>query len=144
MWGGCGIGLRYRRHGLTGVKASVERDNMSIPAAVQADLDNAVVISADQSTAKIGKRGQEILAELRKIAAIEKAARDQKDRKSELTAELFELTGGAKYATFMGVTAATRVDSSSQIVNTKLLLEVYPEAHAATVSQKPYSYYRQA
>lgn len=101
-------------------------------------------IQADTTEAKIGKKGQEILARLREISQVEKAARDLKAEKDALSAEFMTLTGGAKYATFMGVKAATRIDSSSTIVDTKTLAEAFPEAYAAVVSSRPYSYYRQA
>lgn len=102
------------------------------------------VLTPDTSEAKIGKKGQEILARLREIGLVEKAARDLEGEKKELAAELMALTGGAKYATFMGVKAATRIDSSSTKVDQKLLAEAFPEAYQAVVSTHPYSYYRQS
>lgn len=101
-------------------------------------------IAADTSEAKIGKKGQDILARLREIGLVEKAARDLAAEKKELAAEFMALTGGAKYATFMGVKAATRIDSQSTKVDQKLLAEAFPEAYQAVVSVHPYSYYRQA
>jgi hypothetical protein len=101
-------------------------------------------IEADTTEAKIGKRGQEILARMREIGLVEKAARDLEAEKKELAAELMTITKGAKYATFQGVKAATRIDSKSKKVNDNLLAEAFPEAYAACVTFHPYSYYRQA
>ena len=92
----------------------------------------------------VGNEGVEILKRLREISAIEKAARDVKDEKAELSARLASLTEGRKYATFQGVVVATRIDSHSTVTDTKTLAEAFPEAYAACVSKNPYSYYRQA
>jgi len=102
------------------------------------------VLAPDTTEAKIGKKGQEILARLREIGLVEKAARDLAGEKKALAAEFMALTEGAKYATFMGVKAATRIDSKSKKVDDTLLAEAFPEAYAACVSFAPYSYYRQA
>lgn len=103
---------------------------------------STVTTTADSTP--VGKRGIEILDRLRAISEVEKAARDLADEKKALAAEFATLTGGAKFATFQGVKVATRIDSHSTKVDTKMLAEAFPEAHAATVSQVPYSYYRQA
>jgi len=107
-------------------------------------VTTAPVLAPDTSEAKIGKKGQEILARLREIGVVEKAARDLEAEKKALAAEFMALTGGAKYATFMGVKAATRIDSKSTKVDTTLLAEAFPEAYEAVVSVHPFSYYRQA
>lgn len=104
----------------------------------------APVIAPDTTQIAVGQKGMAILARLREIGLVEKAARDLKKEKEALAADFAALTGGAKYATYMGVKAATRIDSHSTIVDTEKLLEAFPEAHEACVSEKPYSYYRQA
>lgn len=107
-----------------------------------AELAETFANAPDTSTSKVGKRGVAIAARKREIAAINKAARDVKDEGKAIDAELFELAGGAKYATYQGVVIATRTDSHSTIVDTKTLLELFPEAHAACVKEVPYSYYK--
>ena len=102
------------------------------------------VIEEDLSEAKIGKKGQEILARMREIGLVEKQARALKKEKEALALELMKITGGAKYATFNGVKAATRIDSSSTKIDTDTLLTAFPEAYAMCVSTHPYSYYRQS
>lgn len=105
-------------------------------------ITTSKVETVEADTAKIGKRGVEILTRLREIAAVEKAARDLADEKKALGSELFTLGDSAKHLTFQGVVVATRIDSKSVNVDRKTLIEAYPEVAEAVISEAPYSYYR--
>lgn len=101
----------------------------------------APAIAAD--SVAVGERGIAILERMRQISEVEKAARDLKNEKTALQDELNALTNGAKYATFQGVKVATRIDSHSVLTDLPGLLQGWPEAYAAIVSKRAYSYYRQ-
>lgn len=99
-------------------------------------------IKADTSEAKLGKVGMALVSRLAEIRAINKAARDVKPESKTIQEKLFKLGGGAKYLTFMGVKALTRIDSHSTIVDTEKLQRDFPEAFAACATVEPYSYYK--
>ena len=109
-----------------------------------ATITTSKVETTPADSKAVGEKGVSILSRLREIAAVEKAARDLKDEKAALAAELAELAGNAKYLTFHGGVIATRIDSKSTGIDRKMLAEAWPEAYEATYTETPYSYYRQA
>ena len=99
-------------------------------------------VAAD--TAKIGEKGRDLVARLREIAAVEKAARDSKKEKEGIIAALIEMGGGAKYLTFHGAVIATRLDGHTPGLNREILKSTFPEAFAAAATDTEWTTYRGA
>ncbi|QWY84181.1 hypothetical protein SEA_A3WALLY_374 [Microbacterium phage A3Wally] len=84
---------------------------------------------------------RELVAEHKRLKQIERDAADAERKRKDIESQLRAAMGDEEQIVIRGVVVAKLSSQRhSTIVDQKLLLSAFPEAHAAVVSQKPYRF----